>query len=306
MIALLLLLSTAAQDGRHITVKFLDGAEETVEVIEHNARGLRARLEGVDYEVWINFSDLDPRTVAATRQLLAGASPAVAPRRGILVPGVRVTLDDGFVEGVRLPTSDANALHVKTAAGTRAIALTDARKIEDVDVDMRSVYSPEEIYEKLFEQFHPSRPEAWSALGQELNRAGLGDRALKAFRIARVLTEPQIPEHGLYEAVGRLYEEMIDVTSREAVGRMQEASYVGDYDSALARVQEVERLLRESGAKGAGLDDLARIKTEIVVLRNLTNETRLQSEWLTALDAELMRVATDGAVGFAEIGRVGQ
>ena len=68
----------------------------------------------------------------------------------------------------------------------------------------------------------------------------------------------------------------------------------------MARVQEVERLLRESGAKGAGLDDLARIKTEIVVLRNLTNETRLQSEWLTALDAELMRVATDGAVGFAE------
>lgn len=300
MIALLLTALLSIQDGRRLTVKYLDGAEETVEVLDHDSRGFRARLEGVDYDVWINFTDLDPRTVAATRQLLAGESPAVAPRRGIVVPGIRVTLDDGFVEGVRLPTGDANSIHVKTAAGTRVIARTDARRIEDVDVDMRGVYSPDEIYAKLFEQFHPSTADAWSALGLELNRAGLGDRALKAFRIASVLTEPQVPEHGLYEAVGRLYEAMIDVTAREAVGRMQDASHGGDYDAALARVHEVERMLRDVGGQRAALDELSRIKTEIVVLRNLTNETRLQNEWLTGLDAELMRVATDGAVSFAE------
>lgn len=297
---LLLLATLALQDGRRITIKYVDGAEETVEVIAHDARGMRARIEGVDYDVWINYTDLDPRTVAATKQLLAGASPAVAPRRGIFVPGVRVTLDDGVVEGVRLPTTDANAIHVKTASGTHVIARTDARRIEDVDVDMRLVYTPDEIYAKLFEQFHPSRPAEWSALGQELNRAGLGDRALKAFRIAGVLGEPQVPEHGLYEAVGRLYAAMIDVTAREAVGRMQEASHLGDFETALARVHEVDRMLRESGRDGAALDELARIKTELVVLRGLSNETRLQNEWLTALDAELMRVATDGAVGFAE------
>jgi hypothetical protein len=106
-----------------------------------------------------------------------------------------------------------------------------------------------------------------------------------------------VPEHGLYEAVGRLYAAMVDVTVREAVGQMQESSHVGDYEAALASVREVERLL---GGGGAAAEELARIKTEIVVLRNLTHETRLQNEWLTAIDAELMRLATDGAVSFAE------
>lgn len=294
------LLLALCQDGRRITLKYRDGAQETVTVLKHDARGMMVHMDGIDYDVWIDFGDLDPRTVTATRQMLTGTTRPVPARRGLMVMGVRITLDDGVVEGLELPTSDAVEVRIKTSQGTRVIPRVDIRGMERVDVDMRLIYSPEEIYRKLFERFRPNKVEDWDSLGRELNRAGLGDRALQVFRIVTILKRPQVPEYGLYQSLGRLYLVLVDLTAREAVGRMQEASFVGDFDSALERVREVERILRVAQGGRRALEELLRVKTEIVVLRRLSTEGRLQSEWQSTIDALLMRIATDGAQGFAE------
>lgn len=299
MIALLLAAALLAQDGRRIPIKWRDGAEETVELLEHDARGMKVRVTGVAYPVWVPFADLDPRTAEATRRQLGGAVPAAAPSGGLTVPGLRLELDSGLVEGVELPSADPALLRLQTAAGVREIPRKEVRRTEAAHLDLRAIYTVEEIVAQFRERFHPATPEQWAAMAAELARAGLGDRALKALRIVAILKEPRGPERGLMEALGRLSAGLSDAEARGAAGRLQEACVTGDYDAALEQLGVIER--RPAGEAAA--EEWRRVKAEIVVLRGASGEARLQAEWGRAIELELMRLATAPAIGAAEADR---
>jgi hypothetical protein len=277
-------------------VRFLDGRAELAEVVGKDADGVTLRLAGLPRPVKFPWWQIDPADAARLRGEGAG-SPIPGPG-DLTVPGVRIrTIDNKTYEGILQPGAPAGQLSIRGPEGRVQVPLASVLSRDDVRLELRLVYSAEEIVALLTGRLRPSTAEDYDKLGAELQRARLEERAAGAFRMAELLRHPEWPEARICADLARLRERIEDLAVRRAVMQSQEGALAGDYDAAVTALDEAER------AVGAGpealLAELRRLRSQVHALRGRAREERLVAEGWRTMEALLKAKAMDRALAYA-------
>lgn len=278
-------------------VRFLDGRAELAEVAGKDADGVTLRLAGLPRPVKFPWWQIDPADAARLRGEGTG-SPIPGPG-DLTVPGVRIrTVDGKTFEGILQPGAPAGQLWIRGPEGRAAVPLASVLARDDVRLEMRLVYSAEEIVALLTGRLRPSTAEDYDKLGAELQRAKLEERAAGAFRMAELLRHPEWPEARICADLARLRERIEDLAVRRAVMLSQEGTLAGDYDAAVTALDEAERAV--GPGPEALLAELRRLRSQVHALRGRAREERLVAEGWRTMEALLKAKAMDRAVGYAQ------
>lgn len=298
-VSALLAVGAAAQEPPRERVRFIDGKSELCEAISADAEGVTLRLGGLPKPVTFRWWQLDPEDAAALRERFLGKAAAPAPET-FAVAGVRLrTLDNKVVEGVLLPHAPPLELWVKNAEGKFVFRVDAVASREDVLLEPRKVYTPDEMLQVLVGRIRPGSPEDYDRLGAELLRARLRERAVAAFRTAELLRHPEWPEARLYRELVRLRDRLEGLALRKIVFDAQEACLAGDYDGALAQMDAVEKDLERARGEEV-LREVRRLRAELQEFRGRARDDRIVREWRRAFEGFLKERALDRALSFAE------
>lgn len=300
-----LLRPAAAQDsGPRERVRFLDGKAEVCEIVSADAEGLSLKLEGLPRPVRFRWWQLDPEDAASLRaRMLGGKATRTEPPAGsdLSVPGVRLRTHDGKTyEGVLLSGAPARDLWIKNSEGKYTVPVETVESREDVRLDLRRVYVPEEVVGILMGRLKPSTAEDYDKLGAELLRARLQERALAAFKMAELLRHPDWPESRMHAELVRLRDRIEDLAVRRSVYQAQESYLAGDYDATLAQIEAVEKALAEAPDSGSVLAELRRLRAQIQDYRGRARDERIVQETWRTMEAFLKTRAMDRALPWAD------
>lgn len=95
----------------------------------------------------------------------------------------------------------------------------------------------------------------------------------------------------------KLRERVDDLAVRKAVFQAEEQALSGEYDAAIAKVEEIEKLL--AGQPGA-VEELRRVRTQLQEFRGLARDERIVAEGYRGAESLLKLKAMDRAVPFAD------
>lgn len=295
-IALAFAVRLSAQEAPE-RVRFLDGKAELCEVVGKDSDGVVLRLAGLPRPLKFAWWQIDPEDAARLRG--EGAASPIPGPGDLTVPGVRVrTIEGRTYEGILQPGAPAGQLWIRGPEGRATIALSSVLAREEVRLEMRLVYSAEEIVALLTGRLRPSTAEDYDKLGAELQRAKLEERAAGAFRMAELLRHPEWPEAKICADLARLRERIEDLAVRRAVMLSQEGTLAGDYDAAVAALDEAERAA--GAAPEALLAEIRRLRSQVHALRGRAREERLVAEGWRTMEALLKARAMDRALGYAQ------
>lgn len=269
-----------------MTIRYLGGHEESVEVLAADAQGLTVRAGGL--KVYLNWYELDDACARSLQQTFLSPEQQKSP--GPRVHGKRVKRRDGsVVEGMRLDWSNEREVLLKTIKGTMTIAVSDIVEYDDVELALRDVLTPEELYRQIQERLQPDDPDGWEKFSRELTAVGLPDRAQAAARVADLLRRVESPEHSLHRGLGDLRAALIDIGLRQSVYDVQEEYLLGHYEKAI-QLLKVVRSKVTPDTRAA--EELERVHAELVTLRTLSLEARIAAEWSRNADGILLEVAS--------------
>jgi hypothetical protein len=291
-------LAVLAQDGQKgetIRVRFLDKHEETVEVIDWNAKGLTLRLKDVPKPVFFEWWKLDPATAEALQRRYLGKTEGPADP-GLTLEGVRVRTANRVVEGVPIPDAPPDELRIRNAEGVWTFKLADVLSKETVRLRLTQVYTPNELYKILLDRLQPVEPVEWDKLAAELIRIGLPDRAEPVIRIGELLRRPELPEGKLYRDLVKLRERLDDLSLKKSVFQVQEQFLAGRYQESIEAVESLEKAVTDE----ALLADLRRVRTELQMLRDQSRDEQIIAEWFRTIDILLRSRAFDRAVSYRD------
>ena len=298
-----LLLSTrvpAQDDAKKERLRFLDGRVELCEILNRDDGGVTLRLEGVPRPVKFPWWQIDPADAARLRER-PGTPALPGPSADLSVPGLRIRTSEGRVyEGVPVPGAPAGELWLRNAEGRFVVPLGSVASQEEARFELARVYGPDEVFQILVGRLRPSTAEHYDRLGAELLRAKLKDRAMAAFRTAELLRHPDWPESRIHADLVRLRDRLEGLAVRRAVFEAEEGCLAGDYDRALAHLDEVEKGLGGSpGAEGV-LDELRRLRVQLHSLRGVARDERIVHEGYRTIEAFVKVRAMDRALPWAE------
>lgn len=278
-------------------VRFLDGKAELCEIVAADADGVTLRLSGIPQAVTFRWWQLAAEDAARLRESRLGRSSSVAAEGEFLVPGLRVrTVDDKVFEGVPAEGAPPGQLWLKNAEGKYVIRVDSILARDEIKVDLARAYSPEEVAAILVGRIKPRTPEDYDLLGSQLLRAKLQARAVAAFKVADLLRHPESPEGRMVGELVKLRERIDDIAVRKAVFKAEEQALAGEYDAALAQVEEVEKLL---AGHSDSLEELKRVRTQLQQFRGLARDERIVMEAVRAGEALLKAKAMDHSVSYA-------
>ncbi len=278
-------------------MRFLDGKVELCEVISSDGDGVTLRIEGIPVAVKFRWWQLAAEDAARLRDSKGGPA-AVAAESEFRVGGLRIrTADDKVYEGVPADGAPEGQLWLKNAEGKFQIRIDSIVSREEIKVDLARAYTPDEVVGILMGRIKPRSPEDYDLLGAQLLRAKLQARAVAAFKVAEMLRHPESPEARMVGELVKLRERIDDLAVRKAVFRAEERALAGEYDEALARVDEVEKLLADHPE---ALEELKRVRTQLQEFRGLARDERIVHEGYRALEGFLKLKAMDRAVTYAD------
>jgi hypothetical protein len=286
-VSLLFSTSLFAQDpSKAERVRFLDGRAELCEVTAKDGDGVTLKLPGVPKPVKFPWWQLDPADAARLRGGEgAGPIPAAAE---FSVAGVRVRLTDGrAVDGVLMPGAPANEVWIRNAEGKHVLPAGQVASREDVRLELRQVYGADEIATILTGRIKPSTAEEFDRLGAELQRAKLQERAMAAFRMAELLRHPEWPEAAVASELVKLRDRIEDLAVRRAIYQAQESWLSGDYDAALAKMDQVEAGVGAAPEAEGVRNELRRLRALIQDLRGRARDEGIVREGWRAAEALL-------------------
>jgi len=297
-IALAFAVLAAAQDGGpKERIRFLDGKTELCEVVAADADGVTLRLSGIVQPLKFRWWQLSAEDAARIRDSRPGTF-AVAPESEFLVSGLRIrTIDDKVYEGVAAEGAPAGQLWLKNADGKYVIRIDSILTRDEIKVDLTKAYTPEEVVGILVGRIKPRNPEDYDQLGAQLLRAKLQARAVAAFKVAEMLRHPESPEGRMVGELVKLRERVDDLAVRKAVFQAEEQALAGEYDAALAKIEEIEKLL--TGHPEA-LEELKRVRTQLQEFRGMARDERIVAEGYRASEAFLKLAAMNHATPYAE------
>ena len=262
-----------------------------------DADGVVLRLSGIPQAIRFRWWQLSPEDAARLRERRPGA-PAVTPEVEFLVPGLRVrTMDDKVYEGVPVDGAPPGQLWLKNADGRYVLRLDSIVSRDEIQVDVTRAYTPEEVVGILVGRLKPRTADDYDRLGAQLLKAKLQARAVAAFRVAEMLRHPETPEARMVGELVKLRERIEDLAVRKAVFQAEEQALAGEYDAAIAKVEEIEKLL--DGHPDA-LAELQRVRTQLQEFRGLARDERIVAEGYRTAEGLLKLKAMDRAVSYAE------
>ena len=280
-------------------VRFLDGRTELCEVLGKDGDGVTLKVPGVPKPVKFPWWQLDPADAARLRGGERAAAPV--PAAEFAVDGVRVRLTDGkVVDGVLMPGAPAHEIWIRNAEGKHVLPAAAVAAREDVRLELRLVYGPDEIATLLAGRIKPSTAEDFDRLGAELQRAKLEERAMAAFRMAELLRHPEWPEAAVAAELVKLRDRIEDLAVRRAVYQAQESWLAGDYDAALAKMDAVEAGVGSGPGAAAIREELRRLRSLIQDLRGRARDEGIVREGGRAAAALLKAKAMDRAASWAQ------
>jgi hypothetical protein len=287
----------AAQDGApKERIRFLDGKAELCEIVAADSDGITLRLSGIQQPVKFRWWQLAAEDASRLREFHFG-KPAVTTEKEFLVPGLRIrTVDDKVYEGVPVDGAPAGQLWLKNAEGKFVIRVESILSRDEIKVDLARAYSPEEVVGILVGRIKPRSAEDYDLLGAQLLRAKLQARAVAAFKVAEMLRHPESPEARMVGELIKLRDRIDDLAIRKAVFQAEEQALAGEYDTAIAQVEVVEKLL---AGHPEALEELKRVRTQLQEFRGLARDERMVSEGYRASETFLKAKAMDRSLSFA-------
>ncbi|HLY09649.1 MAG TPA: hypothetical protein VKW04_10125, partial [Planctomycetota bacterium] len=290
-------LAFSQDGGPRERVRFLDGKTELCEVISADADGIALRLSGISQPIKFRWWQLSAEDAARLRENRPGI-PSVTPLGEFLVSGLRIrTVDDKVYEGVPVDGAPAGQLWLKNADGKYVLRIESILTRDEIQVDLIRAYSPDEVVGILVGRLKPRSAEDYDQLGTQLLRAKLQSRAVAAFKVAEMLRHPESPEARMVGELVQLRERIDDLAVRKAVFQAEEQALAGEYDLAIAKVEEIEKLLT---GHPDSLAELQRVRTQLQEFRGLARDDRIVAEGYRAAEAMLKIKAMDHSVSFAD------
>jgi len=143
----------------------------------------------------------------------------------------------------------------------------------------------------------PRSAEDYDQLGAQLLKAKLQARAVAAFKVAEMLRHPESPEARMVGELVKLRERIDDLAVRKAVFQAEEQALAGAYDAAIAKVEEIEKML---AGHPEALAELQRVRTQLQEFRGLARDERIVAEGYRAAEALLKIKAMDHSLPFAD------
>jgi hypothetical protein len=137
----------------------------------------------------------------------------------------------------------------------------------------------------LVGRIQPATPEEFERLGSGLLRVRLEERAVAAFRMAESLRRPTDGESRLQVELIRLRDRMGDLALRRTVYQAQESCLAGDYDAAIAQIDEVEKSI--GGRETELFDEIRRLRAQVEDGRGRARDARIVEETWRTLEALL-------------------
>jgi tetratricopeptide (TPR) repeat protein len=296
-ISLAFALLVSAQDLPKERVRFLDGKTELCEVGNVDVDGVSLKLPGIPQAIKFRWWQLAAEDAARLRDRRPGTTPT-SPDSEFFVSGLRIrTVDDKVYEGVPVDGAPAGQIWLKNADGKYVIRLETILTREEIKVDLTRAYSPDEVVGILVGRIKPRTPEDYDNLGAQLLRAKLQARAVAAFRVAELLRHPESPEARMVGELIKLRERVDDLAVRKAVFQAEEQALAGEYDAAIAKVEEIEKLL---AGHPEALEELKRVRTQLQEFRGIARDERIVKEGYRAAESLLKLKAMDRSVSFAD------
>ena len=287
-----------AQDGGpRERVRFLDGKTELCEVVAVDADGVVLKLSGITQSIRFRWWQISGEDAARLRENRPGV-PSVTPESEFLVSGLRIrTVDDKVYEGVPVDGAPAGQLWLKNADGKYVIRIDMILTRDEIKVDLTKAYSSDEVVGILVGRIKPRTPEDYDNLGAQLLKAKLQARAVAAFKVAEMLRHPESPEARMVGELVKLRERIDDLAVRKAVFQAEEQALAGAYDAAIAKVEEIEKML---AGHPEALAELQRVRTQLQEFRGLARDERIVAEGYRAAEALLKIKAMDHSIPFAD------
>ena len=291
-------LAHARQDGApKERIRFLDGKTELCDVVSADIDGISLRLSGIPQPIKFRWWQLSAEDASRLRDSKIG-TPSVAPETEFLVPGLRIrTMDDKVYEGVPVEGAPPGQIWLKNADGKYVLRVETILTRDEIKVDLARVYSPEEVVGILVGRLKPRSAEDYDQLGAQLLKAKLQSRAVAAFKVAEMLRHPESPEARMVGELVKLRERIDDLAVRKAVFQAEEQTLAGEYDAAIAKVEEIEKLL---AGHPESLEELQRVRTQLQEFRGLARDERIVAEAYRAAEGLLKAKAMDHSVSYAD------
>ncbi|HVR84891.1 MAG TPA: hypothetical protein VMU54_11310, partial [Planctomycetota bacterium] len=262
-----------------------------------DADGISLRLSGIPQPIKFRWWQLAAEDAARLREQRPGVF-SVTPESEFLVSGLRIrTVDDKVYEGVPVDGAPPGQLWLKNADGKYVIQIETILTRDEIKVDLARAYGPDEVVGILVGRIKPRSAEDYDQLGAQLLRAKLQARAVAAFKVAEMLRHPESPEARMVGELVKLRERIDDLAVRKAVFQAEEQALAGEYDAAIAKVEEIEKLL---AGHPDSLAELQRVRTQLQEFRGLARDDRIVAEGYRAAEALLKIKAMDHSVSYAE------
>jgi hypothetical protein len=278
-------------------IRFLDGKTELCEVVSADTDGIALRLSGIPQPIKFRWWQLSAEDATRLRESRIG-SPSVTPEAAFLVPGLRIrTMDDKVYEGVPVEGAPPGQLWLKNSDGKYVIRVETILTRDEIQVDVARAYSPEEVVGILVGRLKPRSAEDYDQLGALLLKAKLQARAVAAFKVAEMLRHPESPEARMVGELVKLRERIDDLAVRKAVFQAEEQALAGAYDAAIAKVEEIEKLL---AGHPESLAELQRVRTQLQEFRGLARDERIVAEGYRAAEGLLKVKAMDHSISYAD------
>jgi len=289
------LMASAQDGGPRERIRFLDGKTELCEVVSADADGVALRLSGIAQPIKFRWWQLSAEDADRIRESRPGR-PAVAAESEFLVSGLRIrTVDDKVYEGVAVDGAPSGQLWLKNADGKYVIPIATILTRDPIKVDLAKAYTPDEVVGILVGRIKPRSPEEYDQLGAQLLRAKLQARAVAAFKVAEMLRHPESPEGRMVGELVKLRDRVDDLAVRKAVFQAEEQALAGEYDAALAKIEEIEKLLT---GHPESLEELHRVRTQLQEFRGMARDERIVSEGYRASEALLKLTAMNHQISF--------
>ncbi len=298
------LLAQEGAKGDAVQVTFLNQRREDATVYSWSEDGIRLKLDGVTSPVYFSWTQLDPGCSLELRQKFLGKDETLQledmvtgfqliPRNGVdFLPVPRI----GLVVGMEIPSADPALLKLKSRSQIWIFLREDLLYIKRVKVNRSNFLTESEKENEVLNRVRPGDASGWDEVGRELERLGLKDLAINAFRRAEILRRPDLPEGRLYGELAHLRKTLEASGLQIQVLRAQEFFLSGKIEPALEILQIVAQAAQAPPLRAR----ILQVSREIRSWWMSSMEEKLVQEWGRIMDSLIRMKVADRSVSLEE------
>lgn len=301
-IAILLQGSLVSQEGR-VRIRFIDNSVREGTMTACDQSGIMFKAEGTSIAIKFRWDELEAEDAERLQAAYLGKKIVgdVPQPTELTFPAVKIVTKGGeTIEGI-VAQAGAEDILIKNAQRSKFIRRADILSEEKVVLPWHKLFTPEELTKQLVEKAGAlDTPEKYEELGRLLIQHGLPDRAKEQFVIARLLRHPEIPENKFYKDLQRLQVKLDDLTLNDMVYNARELYVKNRYDDILRLFDRIEERMTHVVVPQDLVDEVKRLRIEISVLREVSLDQKIVSEWRRLVDVAILAKACDKGVSLAD------